>query len=82
MFFHNSLESYEDFFDIIFLFERVEPNVFCEVINEDNTVFKAISRENGRSPYIRKYYFKRLSRDNCRVGERQFVSFTVETSIT
>ena len=82
VFFHNSLESYKGFFDIRFVFEWVEPDVLCEVIDEENIVFEAISRVNGRSPYIRKYYFKGLSRDNYRVGERQFVTFIAKTSIT
>ena len=82
VFFHNSLESYEGFFDIRFVFEWVEPDVLCEVIDEENIVFKAISRVNERGPYIRKDYFKRLSRDNCRGGQRQFVAFVAETSIT
>lgn len=42
VFFYNGFESYEDFFDIRFVFEWVKPDIFSEMINEDYIVFKAM----------------------------------------
>lgn len=46
MFFDNDFESYENFFDIRFVFEWVKPDIFSEMINKYNIIFKAIIGEN------------------------------------
>lgn len=82
MFFDNGFESYENVFDIRFVFECVKPDIFSEMINKYNIIFKAIMRENWRGPHIREYNFKRFGGENCRVGEGQLVAFIAKTRIT
>ena len=47
-----------------FSLKKVKLNVFCKVIDKDNIVFEIIKQMNRKGPHIRKYYFKRLRRNN------------------
>jgi hypothetical protein len=40
--FNNSIKPYKDIFNFVFIFKWVKPNVFGEVINKDDIVFKTI----------------------------------------
>ena len=42
VFLNNSFKSYKNIFDFRFVFKWIELNVFGEVINKDDVVFKTI----------------------------------------
>lgn len=52
IFFYKSFKVREDRCSIIFMFERVEPNILREMIDKDDVVFEGIKRNNGGCPNI------------------------------
>ena len=52
MLFDNSLEEDEGFFDLRFLFQRIEPGVSGEMIDKYEVVFEIVDRENWGGPNI------------------------------
>ena len=68
--FHNGFKFDKHDFNFRFLLKGIKLNVFSEVINKYDIIFKTIMGNNKRSPHIRENKFKWLRGDNSRCRER------------
>ena len=68
--FHNGFKSDKHVFNFKFLLKGIKPNVFSEVINKYDIIFKIVMGDNRGSPHIRENNFKWFRGDNSRCRER------------
>ena len=68
--FHNGFKFDKHDFNFRFLLKGIKLNVFSEVINKYDIIFKTVMGDNRGSPHITENNFKWLKGDNSRCRER------------
>lgn len=82
MLFNQGFEVDEGFFDLGFLFKRIEPCISGKMVNKYEIILEVIDGEDRRSPYISIQVFKGLRRSDCICIKSKFMTFITETMRT